>query len=295
MNELACYCSKREFTGRPLSLALGLRTVADSRARFFAIGFLFALVVAASPANAQPAPAGAQTALDHLSRAVAALGGVEAYRKAMNTEIHCEARATAAQPGLSVTTAIKIQSRADGARRVERELAGQKHVLGTDGKVYWQLSPQGAVSELDSNARAALRMDSVLQALLTDYEALGYSPELAAAIASDLRPPRSGPRVAFVKRSSNPDSPIPGDRITVTFHAETGLPVAISYQSVDPWGGEPFVVTLEFSNYRAIDGAQIAHAVRQLRDDKTTFEITISSVAIDKKHEDSIFAKPNPK
>ncbi|MGE3165015.1 MAG: hypothetical protein AB7O52_08915 [Planctomycetota bacterium] len=275
--------------------ALGRARLGTRRTRspwaWFAVAGL-ALTLATASGSAQSAPSPTHSAADSVNRAITALGGVEAYRKAMNAQLTCQVKTTAPQEGLTITTQIQIVSRADGARRLERDLAGRKHTLGTDGKVYWQRDPSGTVTELDAIARESLRMDHILQVILTEHDALGYTAELTPPDPSATKATPLGTQVTFVKKTSNPASPAPGDRVSFTFHPETGLPVRISYVSPDPWGGSPFSVTFEYTNYRTVDGARIAHSVRQLRDGKSAFEITVTAIAIGVVADDATFSKP---
>lgn len=80
-----------------------------------------------------------------------------------------------------------------------------------------------------------------------------------------------------------------GDAVTMTLDAESGLPVAQSFQQVSPTGVVP--VTLRFEDYRTVDGIQISH--RQVAN-MSLVELTteITSFVVNAEVDPSQFAMP---
>lgn len=226
-----------------------------------------------------------------VAAAVKALGGAESCRQCLDATLVCEVNTVASRPGLKVSGSVRVWTRADGSRRVERDLAGRTHVVGTSGTSFWQLSPDGKVSDLDVVHRDALRMDHLLQTLLLDYSVLGYSLAVPSSDGSSDGPlaPRS---VTFTRNGAQPDKPRPQDRVTFRFDEESHLPAEITYLASDPWGGKPFPLTVLYGDYRKVDGAHVAHRVSQQREGKTLHKIAVTQIKIGVTHPDSLFVKP---
>lgn len=226
-----------------------------------------------------------------LNATLEALGGADGYRKTLNCTYTGSVKTVATQPGLEVTSKIKVHTRADGARRVERELQGQKQIIATDGKNAWQQGPSGRVSPLSDAAQSSLALEFVLQRLFIDPEAAGYT---LATSAAGTDPAKSNAlELIFLKKGANAASPKPGDRFRFTVaRAGERLPEEVSFLAADPWGGKPFSMTIQFGDYRAIKGIPFAHKITQVREGKTIFEIQIEQVELGTEPNAALFRRP---
>jgi outer membrane lipoprotein-sorting protein len=236
----------------------------------------------ARPAYAQQqqataAPKEVETAEQLLDRAIAAKGGLEKLR-AINTIVVKQTLVTQAPQGetrVETTNYIQYPDRF----RIETQTPNGPVLQGYDGVQAWVKS-QGRVYEAPEaqarEAKAGLRRE-IVSLLLAAKDGV---------VKARLVPDRKGPdgRVSRALEISNPDL----NPVVLYIDPASGLVTEETYVSDTP--GRPLVADT-FSDYRAIDGVQIAFAAAR-KVGPVTVERHVTDVKINTPLDASLFKRP---
>lgn len=257
-------------------------------------------IAEAQEATATPREQGAAAASELYQRCLEALGGAASVRKSLDAHLVANVRTLAQAPGLEVRTRLTLYTRADGARRLEQEIQGQRQVISTNGKESWQTDQDGNVADLDPRALATLELDRLQQQLLTEYARLNYDltsipgPEPTLAFRRQIsEAPGSDKAPGSSESPRSRESP--GDELRFVLDARTHLPVRIELLASDPWSQKPVRIAIELSDYRPVNGVQLAHRAVLSRNGKAVQEVTIESARLGERPADDLFRRPAPR
>ena len=155
-------------------------------------------------------------------------------------------------------------------------------LFGTDGKDSWW-RPMRSKQAVDATGPMAetMRLEGILQNFLLRYRDLGYT-----ARVDDRRKLR----VKFRKKDVDPKEP--GGLIEIAFAEATGLAQEISMRLPDPSGKKPYRYSLQYFDYKKVEGAQVPHRVVILREEKPIVEAKVEQVKIGLKLGDELFRRP---
>jgi zinc protease len=228
-------------------------------------------------ASYQPPASEASRAAALLDQAIAGKGGLETLR-AIKT-IVAKQTLTNASPNGPVTIESTNYIQYPDHFRIEMQSSGGATVQGFDGTEAWMRDPRGvheAPESLARDARLSLRRD-VVSLLLA-----AKSGTLSARALPDVRDP--GGRVTHALEVSARDL----NPIILYVEPETGLITKQTFVADAP--GRPLVEE-EFSDYRPVDGLQVAfRAVRKVG--SLTVERRVSDIKINPSVDASLFKRP---
>jgi hypothetical protein len=232
--------------------------------------------LASRPATSVTAEEGAK-AMALLDRAIAAKGGIEKLR-GLKTILVRQALTTQTQAGpasFETTNYIQYPDRL----RIETQVAGGMNIQAYDGAALWVKDQRGLHEQPEAvgrQARLGLRRDIV--SLLVAAK----DGKLTPRILPDVKDPAG--RVDHVLELSAPDL----NPIVLYIDPESSLIDKLTF--VDEAPSRPLVEE-RFSDYRAIDGIQIAfRATRKI--DTQIVERRVSDVKINMAFDPAMFKRP---
>jgi hypothetical protein len=166
----------------------------------------------------------------------------------------------------------------DGDFYGEQQLAGVGRVrVGKQGDVIWSEDPILGLRRLEGAEMEQYAWAASIR-LVADWKL--YFPKATTVGEREL----AGKKVYDVEL----ESPL-GEKVTMTFEADSGLQVAQKFSQVSKFGKTPVEVALE--DYREVDGIKIAF--RQVTDAKVTkLEQTIDTIELGGDVDTSKFAMP---
>jgi len=215
-----------------------------------------------------------------LDRVVEAKGGLDKLRSIKT--ITAVTTSTAQTPNGPVeaqsTTILEYPNRV----RVDTTLPQGRTIQVYDGQQAWVRDPRG-LHEVDASMiqelEAGLKRDTV--ALLLAAE----SGTIRARVLPDVKD--GGGVVRHALELSGPGF----EPIVLYVNADTAL---IAKQAYVAGGGERPLIEEQFSEYRPVDGVQVAFAAKVLRGGKPVLERRVSEIAFNKPVDPTLFKRPGP-
>jgi len=215
-----------------------------------------------------------------LDRVVEAKGGLAKLRSIKS--ITAVTTSTAQTPNGPVeaqsTTILEYPNRV----RVDTTLPQGRTIQVYDGQQAWVRDPRG-LHEVDASMiqelEAGLKRDTV--ALLLAAE----SGTIRARVLPDVKD--EGGVVRHALELSGPGF----EPIVLYVNADTAL---IAKQAYVAGGGERPLIEEQFSDYRPVDGVQVAFAAKVLRGGKPVLERRVSEIAFNKPVDPTLFKRPGP-
>jgi hypothetical protein len=233
-------------------------------------------VAAATVPSAQQPPAAAKldTVDQVLDRYVKAVGGA-----ALQKITSLSARGTLELADLKATGSVEIHQKAPNKTMqvVTIDQMGSQRE-GFDGTVGWAEDPQNGVREKTGVELAEARRAAMFPRELRLKE---QYPEMAVTGRETV-----GAREAFIVTAT----PAEGEPLRLYFDVQSGLLVRQVAMRHGPAGATQVDVT--FDDYRAVDGVQRAHLIRQVAP-QVTAVIRITEFKHNVPIDDAIFRKPS--
>jgi zinc protease len=213
-----------------------------------------------------------------LGRVIAAKGGLAALRAIKSIRAVTAATMNAPTGNVEAETTTYLQY--PDHVRVETKLPQGQQVQVYDGVHAWIRDPAG-VHDLPDRAlrdiEASLKRDTVAALLAADRG------ELRARVLPDVKDASGAFRHALELSS-------PGlEPIVLQIDPDTGLIVKLTYVIAAP--GQPLIEEL-FSDYRAVDGVQIAFAAAVRRGGHPLLERRVTRIAINPPLDPALFKRP---
>jgi outer membrane lipoprotein-sorting protein len=226
-----------------------------------------------------PAAAAAQTVDELVARNLAAKGGVERLKAVKAMRITGR---VSIGPGQEIT--MTIVSERPNKLRQESAIEGQKTVMAFDGQKAWMVNPLVGITtpqDITGPQFDALKDQADLDGPFVDYKAKGITLELLGTEPVDGKPAH---KLKVTRKS--------GQSQTLYLDASTGLEV----KAVNEVRQGDMAMTVEslFSNYKAVDGLMLAHAITQKLTGPAsqTLTITIDKAEILPDADDTLFTRP---
>ncbi|MEO8256798.1 MAG: insulinase family protein [Acidobacteriota bacterium] len=250
------------------------RTGAAAQPRLRTIAFQEPVRGQAPPITAQEG-AGARALLEG---AIAAKGGLQKLRAIKS--ITATTRTSMTEGGLQAdaTTYLDYPSRV----RIEQTLEGVPSVQIFDGELGWVRDPRG-VHDVPPQAlrdlRSTLRRDVIALLLAAERGAL------RARLLPDVKD-GDGTRHRTLEVSGTDLDPV-----VLYINPETGL---ISKQTYVAGGAGGPLIEEMFSDYRPVDGVQIAYAATVRRGGQPVLDRRVSAITINARLDPALFTRPAP-
>lgn len=235
----------------------------------------------AAPGTQNDARAGAGSeARELIDRAIAAKGGLERLRAIKSITAVTEAQMTTPEGTISAQTTTYLEY--PDRMRVETQLQDGDIVQTFDGTRAWVKDRMGVHQVPDRmirDLRGTFKRDTVA-ALLAAHDGT-----LRARLLPDVRDSR-GMRRRAVELSGTDLEPV-----VLNIDAETFL---VSSQNYVAGGQGAPLIEEEFSDYRPIDGVQIAFAASVSQFGRKVLERRVTSIRINAPLNPSLFQRPGP-
>ncbi|HXH07749.1 MAG TPA: pitrilysin family protein, partial [Vicinamibacterales bacterium] len=213
-----------------------------------------------------------------LSAAIAAKGGLERLRAVRTLQASAVARLTGGDHPIAVETRTWIAY--PDRFRIEATLPGGRAVEVLAGDDAWVTGP-GAEEDGPAAAEARARADrDILSILLRAHEGSVAVRALPDETLDDGR-------TAHVLECDLPHA----GRVALVIDAATGLVARLRYRAHA--GGRPAAVEEMFSDYRAVDGVQVAARAVVRRDGRIVLERTLTAIAFDVPVDAALFRRPS--
>ena len=240
--------------------------------RLRVIGCAVAIVALVGSAPASQSP----TVDEIVARNLAAKGGADRLRAVTSVKM----RGRIKRPGgeMPVTSWAKRPNK----MRRENISDGQTFVLGFDGMTVWQINPlvSTAAREITGPQADRTRQDAGdFDTPLLDYKARGTTVEL---IGTEAVQGITMHRLRMTFKN--------GSIQEVYLNADTMLESRTVMQIEQ--GNRKAIVTLEFSNYKEVDGITVPFNIRQLHNGQVMVEIIYSECQFDVLMADTLFTMP---
>ena len=231
---------------------------------------VFGALVSAAPSSQTP------TLEDIVAKNLAAKGGVEKLRAVTSVKM------TGRVKGPGGENAVVTWAKRPNKMRRENISEGQAFVVGFDGMTVWQINPlvSPRPREITGPQADKTRQDAGdFDTPLLDYKARGTTVELIGTEAVQ------GITMHRLRMTSKN-----GSIQEVYLNAETMLESRTVMQVEQ--GNRKAIVTLEFSNYKTVDGLTVPFHIRQLHNGQVMVEITYESCEFNAPMPDTLFTMP---
>jgi zinc protease len=236
----------------------------------------------APPAPAVPAPAAASSdARDLIARAVAAKGGVEVLRSIRTLRV--QASTIVQSEGETTEFPSTTLIRYPGAFRSEAQLPGGRLVQVFSAGASWFQDATGvheAPAAMAEQMRGAVQRDSVLLLL-----ALADGKITARRVDDVVDASRKLPALEVALPGTQP--------LTLLFDPATALILKARYRVVVGAGGESVVSEESYSDYRNVQGLNVAFATEVRREGAPALSRTLRSYEINVPLDSTLFTKPS--
>jgi outer membrane lipoprotein-sorting protein len=231
-----------------------------------------AFIALAGPALTAQSP----TVDEIVARSLAAKGGEEKLRAVTSVKMTGRMKGPAG--------AVPITSWAKRPNKMRRENIndGQRFVLGFDGMTVWQINPliSPVPREITGPQAEKTRQDAGdFDTPLLDYKARGTTVELIGTEAVQ------GIRMHRLRLTWQN-----GTIQEVYLNADTYLESRTVMQVEQ--GNRKAIVTLEFSNYKQVDGITVPFHIRQLHNGQLMVEVTYDEYQFNSLMADTLFSMP---
>ena len=235
-----------------------------------------AAVAIAVPAAQAPAAA-TPPAVDEIVKGnLAARGGAEKLR-AVNT-----VKSIGKVKSQRGETAVSSWTKRPNMIRREQVNEGQTFVMGFDGTTVWAINPlmSQRAREITGPQAEMTRQDADdFDTILLDYKAKGHTVEL---VGTETVQGTRQHRLRVTKRG--------GAIQDIFIDAATMLESKIVMQMDQ--GGRKAIVTLEFSNYKDVDGIKVPFHIKQSLNGQVMTEVTYDRVEFNEPMPDNLFEIP---
>ncbi len=152
---------------------------------------------------------------------------------------------------------------------------------GFDGEMGWMQNPGSSPQPMPKELANGMKDQADIDGMLMNYEDKGITLEYLGEGMVNDKPAHK----LKVTREDQPDTVVYIDK-------ETYLEVKLEGEGVNPQTGEPAQTETFMSDYRLVNGVQMAHLM-EVKMDGTTFQkITMSEIVTNIDVEDSIFTMP---
>jgi outer membrane lipoprotein-sorting protein len=235
---------------------------------------VYALVIGAMAGSVPVAQS--PTLEEIVAKNLAAKGGVEKLRAVSSVKM------TGRVKGPGGENAVVTWAKRPNKMRRENVSEGQSFVVGFDGMTVWQINPlvSPRPREITGPQADKTRQDAGdFDTPLLDYKARGTTVELIATEAVQ------GITMHRLRMTSKN-----GSIQEVYLNAETMLESRTVMQVEQ--GNRKAIVTLEFSNYKTVDGLTVPFHIRQLHNGQVMVEITYESCEFNAPMPDTLFTMP---
>jgi outer membrane lipoprotein-sorting protein len=238
------------------------------------IGRVLGIVLLIGIAFCVAAPA--QTADELIKKNMDAKGGLEKL-KAIKSQ-----KASIKLSTQGIESSGTVSAKRPNSVRVEFTIQGKQLVQAYDGETGWQINPFQGSSEpekLSGEELKDVQEEADLDGPLVDYKQKGHSVELIGK--EDLE----GTPVYKLKVTMKD-----GDVKYVYLDAENYLELKTTSKRKTP-GGEVEIDSY-FGNYKPVGGLMVAHSIENKVKSQTISTITVESVELNARIDDSIFKMP---
>jgi outer membrane lipoprotein-sorting protein len=219
----------------------------------------------------------AQTVDEIVTKNLESRGGVEKWKSIQSMKV------TGTIDAAGRTIRLTAWSKRPNLSRQDMSSDGQQMVQAFDGTHVWLIAPgagdnkpqeiKGAPADL---ARTQAEFDSVL----IDYKEKGHKVELVGKESDQ------GHDVYHLKVTRK------GGEVQHFFlDAETGIERKMTSTLTGP-NGESAIATIEFGDYRDVNGVKAPFSIKNLIDGRLISQVTVSSVEFNVPIEDSFFQMP---
>jgi outer membrane lipoprotein-sorting protein len=178
--------------------------------------------------------------------------------------------------------AITSYAKRPNMMRRETTRQGQTAVVAVDGKTVWALNPlrgPQAQEVTGPQAEAALQDASDFDSMLLDYKQKGYSLDFVGL-------DKAGGIATYhlkIMRNGRPQD--------LYLNAETMLETRMT-MDVDQ-GGRKGLASIEFSNYKPVEGIMVPFTIRQSFDGQLLGEVVYDTIQFNLPVDDGLFRKPS--
>jgi len=231
----------------------------------------------ASETVAASAPSMEQALIDKL---VAAQGGRDAMKSLTSLRMTGEVY----MPSVGMTMPLTItQKRPNKAHiRVEVPSAGMEVVNAYDGETAWQINPMmGGTQKVTGEQARTFREQADIDGILVDYAAKGYAVEYVGDADVKGTPAKK-------LRVIRPDS----SEVFVYLDGTTFLQVKTEGEGADPMSGAKTTVETFISDYRDVDGRQMAFKMEVVMGGLPFQTVTMKDIKTNVAVDDALFAYP---
>ncbi len=251
----------------------------------FAIALAFARLGAQAPAAAPstssgqaPATSSAQApSVDEIvQKHLAAKGGADKLRGVMSVKTVGHVKG----PGGQV--AITSWAKRPNMMRRETTREGQTAVVGVDGKTVWALNPLRGPQPQEitgPQAEAALQDAKDFDSLLLDYKQKGYSLEL---VATEKTAGMATYHLKITRSNGRPQD--------LFLNTDTMLESRMTMDIEQ--SGRKGVASIEFLNYRPVEGIMVPFTIRQSYDGQVLGEVVYDTIQFNVPVDDALFRMP---
>jgi outer membrane lipoprotein-sorting protein len=205
-----------------------------------------------------------------------AKGGADKLRAVQSVKTTGHVKA----PGGEVT--ITSYAKRPNMMRRETTRQGQTAIVAVDGKTVWALNPLRGPQPQEvtgAQAEAALQDAGDFDSMLLDYKQKGYTLELVGLDTS------GGIATYHLKIVRN------GRPQDLYLNAETMLE---SRMTVDiDQAGRKGLASIEFSNYKPVEGIMVPFTIRQSYDGQLLGEVVYDTIQFNLPVDDALFKKPS--
>jgi len=219
-----------------------------------------------------------QTAKDILEKMITAQGGREKMESIKDSSISGTILVMIPQ---NMSGPITIYWNNPNKSRVDVEIMGMKFIQATDGKIAWMDNPMGGgLQDMPEQRSKGFKRNSLGHAVLLNPEKYGITYVLKGKEKIDNHD-------YYLLERSYPD----GHKTTLFVDSKTYLVFKTKSKSPGPQGGEVDRETL-LSDYKKIEGTQVAHTLNTSIGGQDYTKITFKEVKYNSGLKDSMFDKP---
>lgn len=227
----------------------------------------------------------AQTADEIISTYFENIGGLENIKKIEGIKM------SATSKGQGMEIPIEIVQLKGGKQYVKISIQGKEIMQGVfDGETFWNtnfMTMKAEKSDAESTANMKLETNDFLDPFI-DYKEKGYAVELLGTETID------GTETFKIKLTKEPVTVDGKEEESVSFYffdSENYVPIAVQSE-VKSGPGKGMISEVTFSDYQEVDGIYFAFSMTQGVKGQPGAPMNISSIELNPKIDDSVFAFP---
>ncbi|HSL22049.1 MAG TPA: hypothetical protein VK886_10975 [Vicinamibacterales bacterium] len=233
-----------------------------------------------------PLPASAQSVDELIAKNIKARGGEEKLRS-LNT-MQMNGKVTVQGMELQMTVTAKRPN----MMRQEMQVQDKRIVTAFDGAKAWMINPMmgsETPQEIEGPQGEMTRDQSDFDGPLMDYKSKGTTIELVKGEGPNgTEKLADGTAVHKLKVTRK------GGRVQYYYlDADTGIELRTTNEIEQ--GGQNFTIDTELSDYRAVDGVMVPHAVRNLMNGQPLMQMSVEKVQFNLPLDDKLFKMPETK